>query len=61
MLDWARLLSEKIENTEPLDDFAGAIVALCSSVVDTFEVHDSVTDEELEAVFAEIAAIQESE
>ncbi len=64
MLDWARLLSEKIENAQAEEicvsvPDADLFAAIMAETVATFEVHDSVTDEELESVFAEIAAIQE--
>lgn len=64
MLDWAKLLSEKIETAESTEIYlsvpeADLFLAIIAETVATFDVHDSVTDDELEAVFAEIVAIQE--
>ena len=64
MLDWAKLLRDKIETTEEVCvsvDNMGAFIAIINDVVATFEVHDSVTDEELALVFAEIEAIRKAE
>ncbi len=66
MLDWARLLSEKLEADEPTELCMSVpepylFVAIIADTVATFEVHDSVTDEELDSVFAEIEAIRKAE
>jgi hypothetical protein len=62
MVDWAKLLKDKIENADAMELCMSVpepylFAAIIADTVATFEVHDSVTDEELEEVFAQIETI----
>jgi hypothetical protein len=61
MVDWAKLLNEKINtarrNWDDELEFEDAMQAVASSVAETFSVHDSVTDEELEQVWIDVQTI----